>query len=153
MSTQTLESVDLIGIFARTTNEDGKAMQDIPALWNQFMSQQLADAIPNKEGSEIYCVYTEYEGDHMKPYTVLLGCRVSSLETIPEGMKGMTINAGPYATFKASGNLMEGAVANAWYSIWETELDRNYAADFEVYGEKAQNPADAEVDIFVGLNA
>jgi predicted transcriptional regulator YdeE len=31
-------------------------------------------------------------------------------------------------------------------------LPRNYSADFEIYGEKAQNPQDAKVDIFIGVH-
>ena len=31
------------------------------------------------------------------------------------------------------------------------ELDRTYDADFEIFGEKAQNPADAEVEFYVGI--
>ncbi len=29
------------------------------------------------------------------------------------------------------------------------ELDRKYDADFEIFGEKAQNPSDAEVVFYV----
>ncbi|MFT5885520.1 MAG: putative transcriptional regulator YdeE [Arcticibacterium sp.] len=36
--------------------------------------------------------------------------------------------------------------------IWQSDLDRTYATDFEVYDERAQNPEDVEVDIFVGIN-
>ena len=32
-------------------------------------------------------------------------------------------------------------------------MKRDYTADFEVYGEKAQNPENAEVDIFVAVKA
>ncbi len=31
------------------------------------------------------------------------------------------------------------------------DMDRAFTADFEVYGEKAQNPSDAEVDIFIAV--
>jgi len=31
------------------------------------------------------------------------------------------------------------------------DLGRIFTADFEVYGEKAQNPSDAEVDIFIAV--
>ena len=96
-------------------------------------------------------VYTDYEKDHTKPYTTVLGCKVNSLEHIPENMKGMTFSAGNYEQFMAKGNLNEGAVYQTWLKIWESDLDRNFRADFEVYGAKAQNPAEAEVDVFVGV--
>ena len=42
-------------------------------------------------------------------------------------------------------------VVNQWSKIFEMELDRTYDADFEIFGEKAQNPSDAEVDFYVGI--
>ena len=32
------------------------------------------------------------------------------------------------------------------------DLNRTYLADFEIYGQKAQNPSTAEVDIYIGVN-
>ena len=46
---------------------------------------------------------------------------------------------------------MQGIVYNEWVKIWNSDLDRTFVADFEVYGEKAQDPTNAEVEIFVGV--
>ena len=35
--------------------------------------------------------------------------------------------------------------------IWNSDLDRSFTSDFEIYGEKAQNPETAEVDIFIAI--
>jgi len=146
------DSFQVIGISMRTTNEAGQSAQDIGGMWHRFLAEGFMEKIPNKADGAIYSVYMEYEGDFMKPYTVVLGCRVTSLDEIPEGMRGIVVPGGQFKNFTAKGNLMEGAVNDAWKKIWETPLDRNYVADFEVYGEKAQNPNDAEVDIYVGVN-
>ena len=142
---------NIIGIDIRTSNQEGKAGQDIPALWQKFMGENLMAKIPNLAGSEIYCIYTEYEGDHNLPYTCLLGCKVSSLENVPEGMRGMTFAPKKLEKFVAKGNLQQGAVWQKWMEIWEAGLDRTYTFDFEVYGERAQNPEDAEVEIFISV--
>ncbi|VAW27465.1 bacterial regulatory protein, DeoR family [hydrothermal vent metagenome] len=150
MKTQQLEKFNIIGISVRTSN-NGHADKDIPALWKRFMEEDISSKIANKIEDAIYCAYTEYESDHTKPYTTLIGCKVDSLDNIPDGMKGITIDASNYSKFVAKGDLMEGAVVNTWFKIWEAPLDRTYKTDFEVYGSKAQNPNDAEVDIFVGV--
>ncbi|VAW48534.1 bacterial regulatory protein, DeoR family [hydrothermal vent metagenome] len=150
MKTQRVEKRNVIGISVRTKNNGG-ADKDIPALWKKFMEEGIMEKIPNKIGSEIYCIYTEYEGDHTKPYTTLIGCKVENLSSIPDEMKGILIEQGEYTKFVAKGNLMQGAVVNTWFKIWETPLKRAYKTDFEVYGEKAQNPEDAEVEIFIGI--
>lgn len=154
MSTTNIESFHIIGITVKTTNENGQSGKDIPGLWEQFMGQQILAQIPNKMNSDIYCIYTNYEGDHTKPYTTLLGCRVNSLEEIPAGMEGMTFPASRYQKFQTQGDLTQGLVFQEWMNIWNMgdQLSRTFSADFEVYGEKAQNPMDAEVDIFVGID-
>ena len=146
------ETFHIIGIDTRTTNQEGKAGQDIPALWNRFLSQNLVEKIPSKAGAELFCIYTEYQGDHNLPYTCLLGCKVANLDNVPEGMRGMTFTTQNLKKFTAKGNLQQGAVWQKWLEIWEAGLDRPYTFDFEVYGEKAQNPEDAEVDIYVSVN-
>ncbi|MCA0399033.1 MAG: GyrI-like domain-containing protein [Bacteroidetes bacterium] len=144
-------ALHIIGIAIRTTNENGQSAKDIPALWNEFLSGNKAAGIPGKTSNDIYCVYTDYEKDYTRPYTTVLGCAVHSLENIPAGYTGITIPAGNYQSFTTSGNILEGIVFNTWQTIWNTPIDRAYIADFEVYGARAANPSQAEVDIFVGI--
>lgn len=141
----------VIGIAVRTTNENMQAATDIPALWNTFMTEGIAGKIPNKTGEELYCVYTEYELDYTKPYTTVLGCAVQDLSEIPEGMKGIEIAGGDYRQFTATGNMNDHIVYNEWVKIWDSGISRAYTTDFEVYGEKAQDPENAEVPIYIAL--
>ncbi len=147
-----LSKFDIIGISMRTTNENGQSSHDIPELWKKFFAENVLEKIPNKLDSNIYSVYTDYESDFTKPYTVILGCKVANLDTIPEGMIGKTILGGKFSVFTAKGDLTKGAVASEWLKIWNTKLERAYTADFDVYGAKAQNPKDAVVEIFVAIN-
>lgn len=151
MKNTKLEAFKVIGISVRTTNENGQAGTDIVALWNKFMTEGVLDKIPNKVDNTVYSIYTEYESDYTKPYTTLLGCKVSDISTVPDGMVAMEFNGGNYSNFTAKGDLTEGAVFNKWSEIWEMDLDRAYTADFEVYGVKSQDQTNAEVDIFIAL--
>jgi predicted transcriptional regulator YdeE len=144
-------SFQVIGISIRTTNENGQSANDIPALWEKFMSEALIEKIPNRVNDTLYCIYTNYEKDHTKPYTTILGCQVENLNEIPEGMIGKTFEEANYQKFTAKGNLMQGAVFNEWTRIWNAEIPRTFIADFEVYDEKSHNPEDAEVEIFIGV--
>ncbi len=151
MSNQTIQKFSVIGISVRTSNENGQAGQDIPALWNKFMTEGIAEQIPNKIDNSIYCIYTEYEKDHTKPYTTILGCKVENLDAIPNGMVGKIFEETTYSKHIAKGNILQGMVFNEWTKIWNSDLSRTFTADFEVYGEKAQNPENAEVDIFIAV--
>jgi len=126
----------IIGVTKRTTNENDQGAQDIPELWNHFLSNQIIDKIPNKVDLAVYSMYTDYEKDYTKPYTTLIGCKVSSLENIPIGMIGRQIVGGTYKKITAKGNLTDGIVYNEWVSIWNSDLKRAYSADFEIYGKK-----------------
>lgn len=151
MSEQIIEKYNVIGISVRTTNEYGQSAIDIPKLWEKFMVESIIELIPNRMDNSIYCLYTDYEKDHTKPYTTILGCKVEHLSNIPSGMVGKAIETSRYAQFIAKGNLNEGAVFNEWTKIWSSDLNRAYTVDFEIYSEKAQNPFDAEVDIYIAL--
>ncbi|MET3035755.1 GyrI-like domain-containing protein [Chryseobacterium sp. NRRL B-14859] len=141
----------VIGIAVRTTNENNRAATDIGALWERFMKEDILNAIPGKVDNTIFSIYTDYEKDHTKPYTTVLGCKVENLDHIPDGMVGYSFDGGNYIKFTTKGDLSKGLVINEWLKIWEMDLGRIFTADFEVYGEKAQNLSDAEVDILIAV--
>ena len=77
MKKETLKPFFVIGISVRTSNENGQAANDIPALWNRFRLENIGAKLINKTGDEVYSIYTDYEGDYTQPYTTILGlcCR------------------------------------------------------------------------------
>ncbi len=151
MKIKKINSFNVIGISVRTQNHQDNTLQDMNNLWMKFMGEQISNNIPNKQSEDIYAVYTHYDGDYNQPYTMILGHVVDSLETIPEGMSGVSIEEGNYLPMVAKGDLNEGVVYKAWESIWQSDYPRAYTADFEVYGNKTVDPNDAEVDIFIAV--
>ena len=152
MITEQKEPFYIVGISVRTTNENQQAAKDIPVLWQRFMSENIAKQIPNKSSDEIYAVYTNYESDFTEPYTTIIGCRVDEITDVPEGMISKKIEAPNYKKYIAKGNLNEGVVYNKWIEIWNEDINRAYTSDFEVYGVKATDPTNAEIEIFIGVN-
>lgn len=156
MSTIKIEAFSIVGVSVRTSNADIQQLtHDMQGLWGRFMAENIAGMISHKLDDNIYCVYTEYDGDHTQPYTALLGCKVSEVDLTPEmqdaGLVAKNFTGSSYNKYLAQGNLMEGAVFAKWQEIWAMDLKRTYSADFEVYGAKAQNITDAEVEIFIGM--
>ncbi|MBA3682782.1 MAG: effector binding domain-containing protein [Bacteroidetes bacterium] len=146
-----IEAFNLIGISVRTTNENGQAAKDIPLLWSKFFSENIPEKIVNKTSSDIYCIYTDYVKDHTQPYTTILGFKVENLDNIPKGMIGKPISAGNYTPFIAQGKITDGIVYNEWLKIWNAPIDRAFTADFEIYGQRSQDPENAEVEILIAL--
>ena len=146
----TKETFQIIGIEIYTSNE--KATIDIPKLWEKFYTENVKDRIPNKINDEILAIYTNYEGNHTKPYSYILGCEVSSLDIIPEGMISKTILATQYEIFIAKGK-MPNEIVKTWQHIWSPDIEnrRSYISDFEVYGDKYGDPENSEVEIYIGI--
>ncbi len=146
----TKDAFQVIGIEICTSNQT--AMIDLPKLWGKFFAENIKDRIPNKVNSNFLAVYTNYEGNHTKPYTCILCCEVNSLDTIPAGMVGKTIPSAKYEIFTAAGK-MPDKIVETWQYIWNSEIEkrRAYISDFEVYGEKYGNPESSEVEIYIGI--
>ena len=141
----------MIGLAIRTSNADGQAAREIGALWNEFLSTNVLARIPNRTDDTVYSLYTDYEGDHTQPYTVVLGCQVTQTDEIPEGMVARSFGGGEYVKMSTRGDLQEGIVVQQWQKIWAMDLNRAYTADFEVFGAKARDPQDAEVDFYISI--
>ena len=118
------------------------------ALWKE----NIKDRIPNKIDDSIYCLYSNYEGDHLQPYDVIIGCKVSDNTNVPEGMINHSVNTGNSTKFIAKGSLVKGeAVVNTWFRIWEADIDRTFSTDYEVYDERSSDIHNAEVDIYISV--
>jgi predicted transcriptional regulator YdeE len=146
----TLDSFKIVGISVRTTNQEGRSANDLMELWQRFYSENISSKISNKTDNNIYSVYTDYESDYTAGYTALIGHKVSSIDIIPEELASREFKGGNYFVFEAKGKI-PAAVVNKWQEIWDNneELNRSYTADFEVYGEKSNDPEDAEVEIYI----
>jgi predicted transcriptional regulator YdeE len=141
-------SFKIIGISIRTNNQ--KAANDLGKLWSKFIGENTAKKIPNKISEDIYSIYTDYESDHNGDYTNIIGYQVSSIENTANGLVSKEIPSSNYQKFTAKGKFPE-CVQNTWGEIWNSEIERSYVADFEVYGDKSMNMTDAEVNIFISV--
>lgn len=143
-----LEGFYVAGIEVRTINAAGQAMLDIGELWGKFMGNNLAAEIPHKMSEDVYAVYTDYESDHTGFYTLILGCKVSTVEGLTGGFTGVKIPAAKYRIYQPVGELPD-SVVGAWEDIWETAGERAFTSDFECY-HTDENGA-TEVMIFVAV--
>jgi predicted transcriptional regulator YdeE len=135
----------------KTTNKTGQSSIDCGNLWQEFERGKLTEHIPNKSESKIYAVYFDYEGDHAKPFSYFIGCKVESETATPKGLNSLTIPEQKYYKITAKGK-MPDCISESWKGIWNSEIDRSYGYDFEVYDERSNDWNDAEVDIFVASN-
>jgi len=151
MNTVTKEAFNLVGISITTSNEGGKAEKDIPALWHKWMAENVAQKVPHKMDETLYALYSDYEGDHTKPYQITIGHKVTNLDSIPEDLTVKVVPESTYAKFTAKGNLTQDAVINKWLEIWNMDLPRTYTNDLEIYDDRAADPTNGIADIFIAV--
>jgi len=151
------EGFSVIGISARTSNAKEVTEEGvIGKMWGRLFEEGGLAKIPHKADQRIIAAYTDYASDHNGEYTYVLGARVTSDAEIPAGMVAKKIPAQKFAVFTSEKGPAQKVVPQLWMrinSLPETAVggDRSYKADFEVYDERAADPADLQMDVYVGI--
>lgn len=136
-----------IGLELRTNNKE--CSSTMPAHKQKFFGENILGKIPNKVGNGIFALYTDYEGDYTGDYSWILGCEVSSLDNVPEGLVGKVIPASKYAVFTTKGEFPQGLIA-VWQEVWKSSFLRSYTSDFEVYPNDFDPQKNPEVKVYIG---
>ncbi len=154
-----LPEIKLVGITVRTSNdiewspEGGK----IPGLIQRYFIDSVAEQIPHRNNpGRMFCAYYDYESDHKGEYTFLVGEEVTDFDGIPDGYAKHTIKPQTYVKFTSDPGPMPDVVKNMWWHIWQggTEKlggERLFHADFEIYDERAADPTNTILDIYIGI--
>jgi CubicO group peptidase (beta-lactamase class C family)/predicted transcriptional regulator YdeE len=151
------EGFTVVGISARTTNANEMTPQEvIGPMWGRLFQEGIMDKIPNKADRNIVAVYTDYAGDHNGEYTYVLGARVTADADAPAGMVARKIPAGKYAVFTSEKGPGPKVVPALWMNINSLPpkaigTDRVYRADFEIYDQRAMDPQNLQMDVYLGI--
>jgi predicted transcriptional regulator YdeE len=147
------EAFTVIGISVRTNNaKETTPDGQIGKTWQRLSQEKFLDKIPNKSDKNIIAVYTDYASDKDGDYTFILGAKVTSDKEIPAGMVVVKIPAGRYAQFTSEKGPAYKVVPEVWKRIWTSpDANRSYKADFEIYDQRATDPENSQVDVYVGI--
>lgn len=149
----------VVGIKVRTNNQDefNPDIAKIGPCVQRYFQQQVADKIPHrkKPGTTI-SAFTDYESDYTGEYTYFIGEEVTSIDHLPEGLNELHIPSQTYIKFTTGAGPMPNVVINAWQEIWKMSPEdlggkRRYRTDFEVYDERAADPQNVVLDLYIGL--
>ena len=152
-----LDAFEVMGIAVRTNNaKEASADGVIPKLWQQVMQKHALNTVPDPADQNIYAVYTDYASDANGDYTLLLGKIVPSGTKLGDGFVVKTVPAGRYAVFTSDRGPVSKVVVETWKQIWSyyrspANGERAYRADFELYDQRAVDPNNAQVDIYIGV--
>jgi predicted transcriptional regulator YdeE len=147
----------IAGITTRTNNaQEMSGNGKIGDVWQTFLQPSLVAKIPNKVGVDLVAVYTDYETDHTGHYTYLLGLPITSAESLPGTLTVRQVPAGRYAVFSSGRGPLTQVVKDVWQRIWSMTPEelggtRAFQTDFEIYDQRSADPANAQIDVYVGL--
>ncbi len=146
-----LDGFSVIGLSIITCND--KAAEEINALWESFFAKNIGQLVENRVDDVIYAVYSDYEGDHTKPYRLTIGYKIKDAPEpqTPEGLHHVTVQTADYAMMSAAGEQPK-ALLETWTAIWQSDLDRKFETDFEVYGKSFFEEGLHEILVCIGVN-
>lgn len=145
-----IKGFDVVGVTARVTDRDA-ASEQINALWEQFFKESIGQKVDNKVDDIIYAVYSDYEGDHTKPYRITIGYKIKGAADLKDGLHKVRVKTADYAMMGAAGEQPK-ALIETWTAVWQSDLDRRFETDFEVYGQRFFEAGVHEVLVCVGVN-
>lgn len=139
----------IVGIELHTDNSE-IGLQKIGEHWNRFYQEQVLQLISYRKNNKIVALYTNYEKDHTGPYSLILGAEVNATKNVPQGMVSVQVPQQTYNIFTAKGAMPKALVAT-WQKIWNTDMQRTFVADFELYDERSNQGSASEVDIYIAV--
>lgn len=146
-----LEEKVIVGLKIKTTNQEGKAAEDIGKAWQKLFADGIYEKISNKVNHKTIGLYTKYEGDYTKPYLFIAGAEVSKAVDDKEGIVSKVIPKGKYAKFVITGDV-KNSVGQAWMEIWNMDLNRKYTCDFEEYQNNSEDMQKQEIHIYIAID-
>ncbi len=143
-----LDGFSVVGLSIITDNE--KASEEINALWEKFFKQNIGQEVKNRVDDVIYAVYSDYEGDHTKPYRLTIGYKINGEPQIKGHLHHVKVQSDDYAMMSAAGEQPK-ALIETWQTIWQSDLDRKFKTDFEVYGKRFFEEGVHEILVCIGV--
>lgn len=141
----TLEKHFVKGLSVRTTNKiELTEERNIAPLWQQFFEQQLHGG-----RAPVIGLYSQYEKDENGSYLFTAG------QFVDHHLEGaLEIPPATYARFRTRKGPMEEVVFETWQMIWKWNKRhlRTFTGDFEWYDERAIDPKEAQIDIYIAVN-
>lgn len=153
------DELKLVGIAATTSNkQEWSEEAKIGGLWERFWKEGVQQSIPNPEHSgkhSIYGCYIDYENGSEGDYKLLVGCRVTDIDSLPAGLEAKVLPASKYAVFTTKKGPATKVVVETWQEIWKwaatAKLQRTFTGDFELYDERSADTDNAQIDIYIAV--
>ncbi|MGH1374754.1 MAG: GyrI-like domain-containing protein [Alphaproteobacteria bacterium] len=145
-----LPAFDVVGVSVIVSDHEN-ASEEINRLWERFFQESIGQSVDNRVDDVIYAVYSDYEGDHTKPYRLTIGYKINGAAQLGGSLHHVQVKEADYAMMSAAGEQPK-ALVDTWTAVWQSDLDRKFETDFEVYGQRFFEDGVHEVLVAIGVN-
>ncbi|MGE4444246.1 MAG: GyrI-like domain-containing protein [Candidatus Altimarinota bacterium] len=135
------------GLKVRTSNHKA---EEIGKLWERFYSEGHKDKLGLNE-KNIYAVYHNYELDQNGKFDIQYGnydLLIGGISDI-EGYDFVNLEESKYKVFEVNGQTGKEIFAT-WQEIWNSNLQRNFHTDYELYS--FENIAQPKISVHIGTH-
>ncbi|MGE6629770.1 GyrI-like domain-containing protein [Bacillus sp. NPDC077027] len=115
----------------------------IPEHWQRYFEEEKNGSAP-----QVIALYSDYESDENGEYLLTIGAFVEENE-----QNAIFLPPTTYAKFQSRKGPIDEIVLETWQIIWQWDKRqyRTYTGDYELYDERALNPKEAQVDIYIAV--
>ena len=156
---ETKEKFYVVGITERTSNAlemsgGGKML----LMWSRFFADLISTRVKNKVNpNEIVALYSNYESDENGEYDYTIGYVVDNIDDIDDNLTIKEVPSQEYVMFTTEKGQMPAVLIKLWQKIWNASAQgfsgrkRAFNTDIEVYDERAANPINSQVDLYLSV--
>lgn len=156
---QQIENKVLMGLSIPTSfiKETTPITSEIGKLVARYFQDKVAERIPQRKNPHVtICTYSNYSNKYLGDYVCFIGEEVSKDAQVPEGMVRHEIPAATYLKFTTEKGAVPFNIMKVWQKVWQMfetpdHGKRLYQVDFQIHDERAADPLNAIVDIYVGI--
>lgn len=146
------------GLTLRTNNanEMNPNKAKIKSLVDKYFSQNTGAKINHRKNPGVTIDgFINYATDEFGDYDYFIGEAVTEA-TPQEGFEIIHVPQSKYAKFTTPKGSIPEIIINAWQEIWKMKPDdlggkRCYQVDFEVFDQRARDPKNSIIDIYIGI--
>lgn len=144
---ETKPAFQVIGYEMKTTGKDGKNLTDIPAMWQNYLQNNLSENIPNRKHTNEFvelgmCTDFNLETGEI---TYIIGMEATSFDGVSSELTCRTFPEATYAVFttpKVPEEEMVASIQQTWNAIFtewfpHSGYEHSGVVEFELYDERS----------------
>ncbi|BDS15306.1 GyrI-like domain-containing protein [Aureispira anguillae] len=141
---------NVVGISTLTTFKNNEVDYTLKELWEAFGQEDISAVIPDIIDDKIYVIQSDFDKEKAGYFTLTIGYKTASLNTIYEGLNGVSVKPSKYAVVEMTEQPVE-QLGFVWEKIALSDLPATNLNNVEVYHYDFENKQTTKIDVWVAV--